>query len=62
MQLSFSVLVGTFPVVVMATGNCHGAGVISAQGPLEVKCSTFLGLVGSNQLLFFFSLQLPPET
>ena len=65
-QLSFSVLVWAFLVVVMATVNCHGAGgcVIQhanvlqwayneAQGLPEVKSSSILGLAGSNQFLFF---------
>ena len=73
MQLSFSVLVWSSPVVVMATVNCHSTRCAchlanawqwadnEAQGPLGVKSSAILDLGGSSQFLFFF-LHLPPET
>ena len=73
MQPSFSVLVWAFPVVVMAIVHIMVLVGVSfsmliyynehneAQGLLEIKSSTTLGLVCSNQFLFF-SLQLPPET
>ena len=64
MQLSFSVLVWAFLVVVMATISWHDIGGCVIQraniiqwayngAQLEVKSSSILGLVSSNLVLFF---------